>query len=475
MKLNSVQNLPAELWKWDAVDLASGIRNGVVSSTEVIKSCLERMSQVNPKVNAVVVSRPEAALETAQAADAAVARGDTLGALHGVPVTIKINVDQVGEATSNGVVAFRDITANEDSPVVANLKVAGAVIIGRTNTPAFSYRWFTDNELHGRTMNPWSERHTPGGSSGGASASVAAGISPIAHGTDFGGSIRYPAYCTGVAGLYPSFGRIPSFLPSAEREPPMSKQLFAVQGPLARHIRDIRIALEVMAKGDPRDPWWVPAPLRGTPLPKRVALSVDPAKTGVHPTVAAAVQRAGKLLADAGYTVEAVDPPDFLTIAEEWLNIVRPESPYYTTPVIEQYGDARMRKAHASDRKDASAPDLHQYMEALRRRTGWIRRWNMFMREYPLLLHPVSFERPLEHRHDRDDADSLNWMRRIGIPAFTIPVLGLPAISVPTGLSEGLPTAVQIVAPRFREDFLLDAAETIEASCPMGTPIDPRF
>lgn len=475
MKLNSVQNLPAELWKWDAVDLAGGIRGGVISSTEVVKSCMARLDQVNPKLNAIVVYRPEAALKAAEIADAAVARGDTLGALHGVPVTIKINVDQVGEATSDGALAFRDNIAAEDSPVVANLKAAGAVIIGRNNTPTFSLRWFTDSELHGRTMNPWSQHHTPGGSSGGAASSVAAGITPIAHGNDIAGSIRYPAYCTGVAGLYPSFGRVPKFQPSAKRERALSGQFFSTQGPLARHVRDVRLALEVMAKEDPRDPWWVPVPLQGPPLPRRVALSLDPAKIGVHSTVAHAVQRAAKLLADAGYAVEAVDPPDFLAIAEDWIKITRAEAPYYSTPFIEQYGDARLRELHANDMKDSPVPDAGEYMEALARRTKWIRSWNMFMRDFPLLLHPVSFELPLQHHHDHDDAKSTNWMRRINAPCYTIPVLGLPAMSVPTGVSGGLPTGVQIVAPRFREDLLLDAAEIIEAGCPMETPIDPRF
>lgn len=475
MKPNMLKNLPTELWKWDAVDLASAIRNGLVSSTEVVKSCLDRMDDVNPKLNAVVVTRHEQALKAAEVADAAVARGDTLGALHGVPVTTKINVDQAGEATSNGVVAFRDNIATEDSPVVANLKAAGAVIVGRNNSPAFGWSWFTQNDLYGRSMNPWSELHSPAGSSGGAAASVAAGITPIAQGNDMAGSIRYPAYSTGVAGLRPSFGRVPSFLPSAKHERQLSSQLFSVQGPLARRIRDIRLALNVMAKEDPRDPWWVPAPLEGPPRPRRVALSTDPAKAGVHPTVADAVQRAGKLLADAGYTVEAVDPPDFQAIATDWMNIVTAEEPYYVTPLIEQYGDARLRKAQAQHTMIAAAPDPRRYMEALARRTGWIRRWNIFMQDFPLLLCPVSFEPPPRHEHDPHDAESLSWIRRINTPSYTIAVLGLPAISVPTGLSGGLPTGVQIVAPQLREDMLLDAAEVVEAGCPMGTPIDPRF
>lgn len=229
-----MKNLPAELWKWDAVDMARGIRERVVSSREVVQASLDRMAQVNPKLNAVVVDLGPQAIADAEAADAALARDDTLGLLHGVPVSVKSNVDQRGQATSNGVVAFAKNIAQEDSPVVANLRKAGAVIVGRTNTPAFSMRWDTDNDLHGRTLNPWSAVHTPGGSSGGASASVAAGITPIAHGNDLAGSIRYPAYCTGIVGLRPSFGRVPAFNPSALVERSLSLQWMSVQGPLAR-------------------------------------------------------------------------------------------------------------------------------------------------------------------------------------------------------------------------------------------------
>src|SRR4051794_11749721 len=182
------------LWRWSAVDLAHAIASRNISSREAVQSGLDRIAQVNPTLNAIVEIRAEEALATADEADAAVKAGSKLGPLHGVPVTTKVNVDQRGCATTNGVVAFRDVIATEDSPVVANLRKAGAVILGRTNTPAFSHRWFTDNDLHGTTHNPWGKGLTPGGSSGGAASAVASGMCPIAHGNDFGGSIRYPAY-----------------------------------------------------------------------------------------------------------------------------------------------------------------------------------------------------------------------------------------------------------------------------------------
>ena len=221
-----------EIWRWDATRMAGAIARREISSREAVSSCLGRMAAVNPRLNAVTVDLGAGRGAAADRADAAVARGDALGALHGVPVTIKENIDQAGCATTNGVVAFRNLIAQEDSPVVANWTAAGAVIVGRTNTPAFSFRLDTENDLRGRTWNPWSEQHTPGGSSGGAAASVAAGITPLAHGNDIAGSIRYPAYACGLAGLRPSFGRVPAFNPSGGGERSMSSQLMSVQGPI---------------------------------------------------------------------------------------------------------------------------------------------------------------------------------------------------------------------------------------------------
>jgi amidase len=211
-----------EIWNWDAVAIARGVRTRRISSREAVLACLKRIDEVNPRVNAVVETRPEEALEAADAADAAVARGDELGPLHGVPVTTKVNVDQAGYATTNGVVAFRDTIADQDSPPVANWRRAGAVFVGRTNTPAFSHRWFTGNDLHGETLNPHNRNLTPGGSSGGAAAALASGMAPLAHGNDYGGSIRYPAYACGVVGLRPSLGRVPAFNGTVRQERPIT-------------------------------------------------------------------------------------------------------------------------------------------------------------------------------------------------------------------------------------------------------------
>jgi len=343
-----MQHLPTELWKWDAADLARGIRLRPISSREATRAALDRCAAVNPRINAVVLTLEDEALQAADAADAAVARGDALGPLHGVPVTTKCNADQRGLPTTNGVVAFQEVIAPDDAPVIANLRRAGAVIFGRTNTPAFSMRWFTDNALHGQTLNPWNAGHTPGGSSGGASAAVAAGIGAVAHGNDLGGSVRYPAYATGIAGIRPSFGRIPAFSVTAQHERPLSGQMMSTQGPLARRVRDLRLALEAMAQPDIRDPWWMPVPLQG-PAPRgpiRVALSTDPMGTGVHPAVAEAVRRAGRILEAAGYVVEEAEPPAFAEVAQDWDSWCMGEAQVFMKEGFERYADPAAMAAH---------------------------------------------------------------------------------------------------------------------------------
>jgi amidase len=246
-----------------------------------VSAAIERMQASNPAINAVTLDLSEQALADAARADDARSAGERCGPLHGVPITIKENADQEGLPNPNGVAAFKDLIAPGDASVVVNLKKAGAIVIGRTNTPEFSLRYFTDNPLRGLTHNPWKEGITPGGSSGGAAASVAMGIGDIAHGNDLGGSLRYPAYACGVATIRPSLGRVPAYNPSSAEERPPSFQLMSVQGPIARQVEDVRLALSVMAAGDPRDPWWVPAPLEGPDPSAPVGVAVVKAPAGL--------------------------------------------------------------------------------------------------------------------------------------------------------------------------------------------------
>ena len=190
----------SELWQWTAAEMTKNIKARKISSREVVQSSLNRIAEVNPKLNALGEVYAEEALEAADRADRAVLAGEELGPLHGVPMSIKINSAEIGKATTNGVVAFQNNIAIDDSPHVANLRKAGAIFVGRNNSPAFSYRWFTDNDIHGKTLNPWDKTKTPGGSSGGAAVAVATGMMPIAGGNDIGGSVRHPAYATGVTG-----------------------------------------------------------------------------------------------------------------------------------------------------------------------------------------------------------------------------------------------------------------------------------
>lgn len=466
-----------DIWRWDATRMAEAIARREISSRDAVGACLGRMAAVNPRLNAVTVDRGAAALEAADRADAAVARGGALGPLHGVPVSVKENVDQAGCATTNGVVAFRDVIAREDSPVVANLKAAGAVIIGRTNTPAFSFRLDTENELRGRTFSPWSERHTPGGSSGGAAASVAAGITPLAHGNDIAGSVRYPAYCCGLVGLRPSFGRVPAFNPSATAERSMSSQLLSVQGPLARTVRDVRLALGSMAARDPRDPWWVPAPLEGEPRPRQVAVVTDPedlAGARLHPTVADALQKAAAWLADAGYEIVETRTPGFTRAMELWLAMQMPEIRLYLWPVIEQYGDAGINRAMGLMIDAYPEDDGVAYMKALAERARVVREWQRFLERVPLVLAPVCTEPVYERGFDLESRERTAALWRECVTLTAVPVLGVPGLAVPTGVVDGLPTGVQILAPRFREDLCVAAGEAIEARAGMSPrpPID---
>src|ERR1700710_459125 len=294
-----------DLWRLSAKELAALIGTKEVSAKDAATAALARLDAVNPKINAVVDHRPDDVLAQAGRIDAVIARGEDAGSLAGVPVTVKVNIDQEGFATTNGLKLQRDVIARSNSPVIDNLRKAGAVILGRTNCPAFSYRWFTSNLIHGDTRNPRDPSLTPGGSSGGAGAAVAAGIGHIAHGTDIAGSIRYPAYACGVHGLRPTIGRVAAFNASLP-ERTIGPQISAVSGPLARTIGDLRIALAAMSGKDARDPWWVPAPLQGPEMQKRAALCLQPDGLETSAEVKAAVADAGKRLERAGWTVEEI-------------------------------------------------------------------------------------------------------------------------------------------------------------------------
>lgn len=463
------------LWAWSATRLASAIKSREVSSAEAVQSCLDRISEVNPYLNAVVSVQSEPALDAARLADEAVASGAVTGPLHGVPITTKINVDQAGLPTTNGVTAFADNIAVGDNPVVANLKRAGAVILGRTNTPAFSMRWYTDNDLHGRTLNPWRPDVTPGGSSGGAAVAVATGMCAIGHGNDGGGSIRYPAYCTGTVGLRPSFGRIPTFNPSALGERQLSLQFISVQGAITRSVEDAWLALCAMAAPDPRDPWFVPVPLQKPQYkPCKVAVCFDPAAVGISSAVQDTLRAAADILVRAGYEVTERNPPNVLEAARDWNDFAQGEARHSIYPLIEQYGDALSRRAFALMLNRTPILDVPSLMRLSAARATYIRRWQLFMESSPLILCPVAMEQALPYGVDTDNDTSVDRLYRSHVFLFATAFLGLPSISVPTGVHDGIPVGVQIIAPRFREDMVVAAASAIEAACGRFTPMEPK-
>lgn len=464
-----------ELWSWSAVDLARAIATRAISSRQAAQASLDRITQVNPTLNAIVDVLADEALAAADTADAAVKSGEELGPLHGVPVTMKVNVDQRGRATTNGVVAFRDVIATEDSPVVANVRKAGAVIVGRTNTPAFSHRWFTNNDLYGATYNPWSRRLTPGGSSGGAASAVAAGMGAIAHGNDFGGSIRYPAYACGVAGLRPTPGRIPSFNPSATSDRPITAQMMSVQGPLARSVADLRVGLAAMAQADMRDGTWMPVPLQGAPLKRPIGVAIAPQPFGDEaPEVSAAVRAAGRWLADAGFAVEETLPPRLAEAADIWHRLVINEERRTLAAAIRKFGDARSR--YNLDCHIAYAPELDgdQVLACFEQRLAIVRAWQLFQEKHPVLILPVSAQLPFRFDQDQEEASVVRALLDAQRPLLAIPALGFPSVVVPTGTAGDATVGVQVIAGRFREDVCLAAAEVIEARAPALTPIDPR-
>jgi amidase len=461
-----------DLWRLRATEVAAAVRAKKVSAKEVAQAALARLDAVNPKINAVIEHRPDEVLAQAAAIDAAISRGEKLGPLAGVPVTTKANIDQEGFATTNGLKLQRDTIARSNSPVVDNLRKAGAVLLGRTNCPAFSYRWFTTNLIHGDTKNPRDPGITPGGSSGGAGAAVAAGIGHIAHGTDIAGSIRYPAYACGVHGLRPTLGRVAAFNPALP-ERTIGPQISAVSGPLARTIGDLRIALAAMSGFDARDPWWVPAPLEGPATPKRAALCFNPDGLETVAEVKAAVADAAKRLERAGWTVEEVATPPLREPADLQTKLWIGDGYEAQLEAAEREGDPGALACLRGNRAKVFPFDATTLSKVLVRRATLTREWLLFLEKYPVLLMPVSGELPFPDHLDRKDEASFTRVWQAQVPQIAIPFMGLPGLTVSTGLVGRVPVGVQLVAGRYREDLCLLAGEAIEAGGTPSAPIDP--
>lgn len=458
-----------ELWQLSAIETAEQVKSGNLSAVEVTKSTLNRLSAVNPAINAVVTEMHDEALATAAAIDKRISRGETVGALAGVPVTTKINVDQIGHTNTNGLNIQKDNVTDQDNPVVSNLRKADAVFVGRTNTPAFSMRWFTRNSVHGHTRNPVNIELTPGGSSGGAASAVASGIGSIALGSDIAGSIRYPAYACGVHGIRPSLGRVPSLNPcAADRH--IGGQITAVQGPLARSVDDLELALHVMAARDIRDPWWTPAPLSLGSYKKKVALCIKPDRMQTEPIIERALRQSADKLSNTGWTVEETDCPPIRKPAELQILLWMSEMRRNGVEIVENENDPDANFVFAQMQRLYPTPDLDGFLDLLQARSVFVRQWMQFMDDYPVVLLPVSATLPFKDNLDVESTESFEHVLESQLTQIGLPFMGVPSIAVNTGMAGESPIGVQMVASRYREDILFSAAKDIEEPIAPVTP-----
>jgi amidase len=460
-----------ELWRRSALELAELIRTGQASAREVVEAHLRRIEEVNPALNAVVVVLADHALAEAAEADRRSAAGAATGPLHGVPITVKENVDVAGTPTTQGVKAFEGMVAPVDATMVTRLRAGGAIVIGRTNLPDMGLRVSTDSSLRGRTRNPWHAGKTAGGSSGGEAAALASGMSPLGVGNDIGGSLRNPAHCCGISSLKPTPNRVPHTVSLPPEDGPLSFQLMAVHGPMARSVADLRQAFELMIGSDWRDPAAVSTPLypEGAGGPVRVAVMAEPPGCATGPGVAAVVRAAAGKLADAGYAVEEVNPPDYAEALDLWADFLFTELHGMRHLLEQVMGDDACRFLFAV-LDDRPPLELPRYMELFLRRRRVARAWSEFFRAYPVVLSPVWTRTAFDHGWDLTNAGATIELIHPIKPAN---VLGLPSAVTFGGLADGLPVGVQAIAAPHRDDQALQVAEALQAAVGTVTPVDP--
>ena len=453
-------------WKRSACEQAKAIAAGHVSSEEVVTDVVARIRARNGDINAITYDLGDDAIVAALEADRALAAGGPIGPLHGVPVTIKVNVDVAGQPSPNGIAALAGVIATDDAPITRNLTRAGAIVVGRTNAPEYSMRLTTWNPMHGRTVNPWHPDASPGGSSGGAGAAAAAGFGAIHHGNDIAGSLRFPAFTCGVATVKPTQGRLPTFNPSATADRGLLSALMSAQGTIAREVCDVRLGTRVMCEPDPRDPLHVPLPFDGAPLPGpvRVAVTRNTHGFAAHSGVLALIDRAATALSDAGYDVVEVEPPPIVDAARAWFRAGITDVKHQLGAAVEKNGSDELRRIFATYYEIGELLDLTGFQDALAQRTGLIRRWTMFLDEHPLVLCPFLFRPTYPWDYDARGEAEVRELWEASIYSCGFNFLGLPTGLVPVDLVEGLPAGVQVVGRRFREDTICDALETLESA-----------
>ena len=455
----------------DATALAELIRTGQLSSREVVQAHLDRISAVNPKINAVVTLTAENALEAADAADKAVASGAKLGPLHGVPFTAKDSIDTANVPTQRGSPIFKGRVPDTDATSVSRMKEAGGILLAKTNLPEFSYWIESDNLLTGRSNNPWDLERTPGGSSGGESAAIAAGMSPLGLGTDLAISVRGPAAQTGIVSLKATHGRIPmtGIWPRVPRR-------FWHVGPMARTVRDLALAFSQLAGPDGFDGYST-SPLRfdagvgaSPDRPLRVGWLVEPGFGPVDPEVAATVKAAAEALKGVGCVVEPVRIPalerDFALDVFNLLHVMEMK-PAFAEATAGRSQDELYKMAKTMlSLPDTSMKDYIEAEQAAERlRDGYAE----YFKKYDALITPVL---PIPaHKHGVTEF-VINGQKvdATYLQGATVPlnVTGLPGLSMRFGTSkEGLPINVQLVGSWLAESTILHLASLLETASPV--------
>ncbi|HEV2514206.1 MAG TPA: amidase family protein [Devosia sp.] len=400
-----------------AVELAGLIGSGAVRSIDVVDAHLARIAAVNPTVNAITSTLADTAREAAELVDRAVAAGEQLGPLAGVPFTVKGNIDVQGSATTWGVSVMAEQIAARDAPLVARMRWAGAIPLARSNLPDFAFRWDTDSGLAGRTLNPWDPERTPGGSSGGEAVALATGMSPLGFGNDLGGSLRIPSQFCGTTAIRPTRGRVADATVTVP-EPSLFSQMANCQGPMARCVADLRLALSLISARDARDPRWVPAPLASqTPIGRvKVAVVRNPLGGGVAPQVAAGVDLAAAALADAGYELIAQEPPQIGETMQAWVDAMWaevalrwPQMQPIVAPGAEGFVEALLANGLMMPVDQKKQLDtwmaIHQLGAA----------WAQFFDEFPIVLSPVCCEPPWHAGDDIARVKEIRHAMRLGV------------------------------------------------------------
>ena len=454
----------------DATKLAQLIRTREVSPVEVMKAHLDRIEAVNPKVNAIVTIA-ENALKSAKEAEAAIQRGDELGPLHGVPFTAKDSIDTANVQTQRGTPIFKGRTPNTDATSVARLKKAGGILLAKTNLPEFSYGIESDNLLTGRTNNPWNLDLTPGGSSGGESAAIASGMSPLGLGTDLAISVRGPAAHTGIVSLKATHGRVP-MTGIWPREP----RRFWHVGPMARSIRDLSLAFAQLAGPDGQDGYSSRTILFDSGIVStnervpRVGWLVEPGFGPIDYEVAATVEAAAETLKDFGHTVESVRIPalerDFALDVFSRLHVLEMKPGFVKTTAGRSEDEIGAMARFMLSLPDTPAADYIDAVQAAERlKDGYAE----YFQKYDVLLTPVLPTPSFRH----GQAELLingQTVDIMGIMSATTPlsVTGLPGISMRFGTShDGMPIGVQIVGSWQAESTILHVAALLEQVSPV--------